>query len=100
MGMMGCWLRSRTCFRPHLVSAVEYLRSGRDELVVGDRRSRPRVTLDHDRLPESDEFVHAGRRDGDSVFVVLDFAGDADFHGARLSTGGPGTTLCPGTAPV
>ncbi len=52
------------------------------EVVVGDGRAEARSGLDGDVVARGHQFVDARGRQGDTVLVVLDLAGDGDFHGA------------------
>ena len=67
---------------PQTSSAVSRIVApGGDVVLVGDGGADAGVLLDEDLVAVRDELVHAGRRDGHAVLVVLDLAGDADLHG-------------------
>ena len=74
-------LQDQVAGLPDVVGGRQDRGAGSDELVVGDGRADAGVGLDEDLVAVAGELVHAGRRDGDSVLVVLDLAGDADLHG-------------------
>jgi len=67
---------------PHVGGGVQDLCPGRDVLVVSDRGTKAGIGLDVDLVAVAHELVHAGRRDGHPVLVVLDFLRDAYMHGS------------------
>ena len=54
--------------------------AGRDVGVVLERGAVARALLHVDPVAAAGQLAHAGRRDRDAVFVVLDLAGNADLH--------------------
>jgi len=65
---------------PDLVRVRDDRRARRDVNVVAERGAGARVLLQVDLVAVADQLAGAGRRDRDSVFVVLDLAGNADLH--------------------
>ncbi len=59
-------------------------RTGRAELVVGDRGPGAGAGLDQHLVPVAGELVDTGGRDGDPVLVVLDLGRHADLHATLL----------------
>ena len=53
-------------------------------LLVGATDGGAGVALHQHLVPVRDKFTHAGGRQTDAVFMVLDFFGYADQHGALL----------------
>ena len=66
--------------RPDLGGVADDGRTGRQEVVVADRRAHPGTRLDEHLVPGRDQLMHPGGREGDAVLAVLDLAGDADLH--------------------
>ena len=64
--------------------------AGHDSLLKYERLAQEAKGLHPDLMAMGDEFTHAGRREADAVFVVLDFPGDADAHGCCLADAGDG----------
>ena len=83
---------------PHAASAVgtivapaaTYSESSMDE-------ADPRILLDEDLVAMAGQLVHADRRDGHAVLVVLDFLGDSDLHLSLLVECRPHLSCVAGT---
>jgi hypothetical protein len=77
----------------HVVPGEDGLRIGDDPgpgllvVGVGEARAEAGPGLDRDGVAVGDVFAHRRRRQADTVFVLLDFLGDADAHGGFLLTG-------------
>ena len=65
---------------PYLVGGLKDLGACGFEVFVGEGRADAGAGFDDDFVAAFAEFVDTGGADGHAVFVVLDFAGDADLH--------------------
>jgi len=66
--------------REDLIRGVHELRSGRLVLGIRERGTLPRTSLDEDRVPVGDEFLHTARSHGDAELVVLYLLRYTDDH--------------------
>ena len=69
---------------PHLIMVGNDRRTGRAELVVGDRGPGAGAGLDEHLVPVAGELIDTGGGDRDPVLVVLDLGRHADLHATLL----------------
>ena len=59
--------------------------AGSKVFFIGEANGRARVVLHQNLVSAQREFAHAGRRQADTVLMVLDFLRHSDFHGQPLA---------------